>query len=86
MDESGADKEKVLGVGISFPGIIDLDKELITYSHVLGVEAIPIDVVRSFFSYPCFFLNDANAGAYAEGYKAKDNWVAIYRTRVPECW
>lgn len=68
LDESGADKEKVLGVGISFPGIIDLDKELITYSHVLGVEAIPIDVVRSFFSYPCFFLNDANAGAYAEGF------------------
>ena len=68
LDESGTDKEKVLGVGISFPGIIDLDKELITYSHVLGVEAIPFDVVRSFFSYPCFFLNDANAGAYAEGF------------------
>ena len=71
LDESGADKEKVLGVGISFPGIIDLDKELITYSHVLGVEAIPIDVVRSFFSYPCFFLNDANAGAYAEGLQSE---------------
>ena len=55
LDESGTDKEKVLGVGISFPGIIDLDKELITYSHVLGVEAIPFDVVRSFFFIPVFF-------------------------------
>lgn len=68
LDESGADREKILGVGISFPGIIDLEKELITYSHILGVEAVPLDQVSRFFSYPCFFLNDANAGAYAEGF------------------
>lgn len=68
LDESGADREKILGVGISFPGIIDLEKEMIAYSHILGVEAIPFEAVRSFFSYPCFFLNDANAGAYAEGF------------------
>lgn len=42
LDESGADREKILGVGISFPGIIDLEKELITYSHILGVEAVPL--------------------------------------------
>ncbi len=30
LDESGADRDKILGVGISFPGIIDLDKGLIT--------------------------------------------------------
>lgn len=68
LDENGADRDKVLGVGISFPGIIDLDKGEITYSHILGVEAVPLDSVSAFFSYPCFFLNDANAGAYAEGF------------------
>ncbi len=67
LEESGADRDKILGVGISFPGIVDLDKELITYSHVLGEEMIPFASVGGFFSYPCFFLNDANAGAYAEG-------------------
>ena len=68
LKESGADKDKILGVGISFPGIIDLDKEMITYSHILGVEAVPLAAVSAFFSYPCFFINDANAGAYAEGF------------------
>ena len=68
LDESGTDREKILGVGISFPGIIDLDKKVITYSHILGVEAIPFASVSRFFSYPCFFFNDANAGAYAEGF------------------
>ena len=68
LDENGVDRHKVLGVGISFPGIINLDQGQITYSHILGIEAVPLDSVSAFFSYPCFFLNDANAGAYAEGF------------------
>ena len=68
LDESGSGKDKVLGVGISFPGIIDMDRGQITYSHVLGIEAVPFDSLSAYFSYPCFFLNDANAGAYAEGF------------------
>ncbi len=68
LDESGIDRDKVLGVGISFPGIIDLDRERIADSHILGVKELPFASVSKFFSYPCSFLNDANAGAYAEGY------------------
>lgn len=67
LDESGEEREKILGVGISFPGIIDLDREMIADSHILGVEMVPFEAVSRYFSYPCFFLNDANAGAYAEG-------------------
>lgn len=69
--EAGAvEKERILGIGISFPGIVDLQREKITYSHVLGVEAIPFSSANRHFSYPCYFLNDANAGAYAEGIRA----------------
>lgn len=67
LDDSGADREKILGMGISFPGIIDLNEKKITYSHVLGLTNVPFDKINCFFSYPCIFLNDANAGAYAEG-------------------
>ncbi|MDO5538818.1 MAG: ROK family transcriptional regulator [Eubacteriales bacterium] len=67
LDESGADRSKILGIGISFPGIVDLDRQVITYSHILGVRMLPFDSVSCFFHYPCIFLNDANAGAYAEG-------------------
>lgn len=72
LDENSSDKDKVLGVGISFPGIIDLDKGQITYSHILGIEAVPLDSLSAYFSYPCFFLNDANAGAYAEGVRGDE--------------
>lgn len=78
LDESNADRDKILGVGISFPGIIDLDKEQITYSHILGVEAVPFDSVSAFFPYPCFFLNDANAGAYAEGFHSDEEERFFY--------
>lgn len=72
LDKSNADREKILGIGISFPGIVDLDREMLAYSHILGVEDIPFDSVSRFFSYPCVFLNDANAGAYAEGIRSED--------------
>lgn len=67
LEDSGCSKEGILGIGISFPGIIDLEREVIADSHVLGVNGIPFSEVNHFFPYPCHFLNDANAGAYAEG-------------------
>lgn len=72
LNESGAAREKILGIGISFPGIVDLQKEVIAYSHALGVEALPFSGISRFFEYPCYFLNDANAGAYAEGIHQDD--------------
>lgn len=71
LDKYGAEREKILGIGISFPGIVNIQRELITSSHVLGVESMPFASVSRFFSFPCYFLNDANAGAYAEGIHSK---------------
>lgn len=71
LDESAVDQDAILGIGISFPGIVDLNQEMITYSHIFGVERVPLSSVSRFFSYPCHFLNDANAGAYAEGIRAR---------------
>lgn len=56
LDENGVDRHKVLGVGISFPGIINLDEGQITYSHILGIEAVPLDSVSAFFPTHVFSL------------------------------
>ena len=71
LDESGARRERILGIGVSFPGIVDLNREMITDSHILGVKSLPCETVSRFFPYPCYFLNDANAGAYAEGIRSE---------------
>ncbi len=78
LEESNADRKKILGIGISFPGIIDLDRQLITYSHILGVKMLSFDSVSRFFDYPCCFLNDANAGAYAEGIRSDERERFFY--------
>ena len=72
LEESGTDKENLLGIGISFPGIVNLEQRKITYSHILGVQHLSFDEVSRYFNYPCYFLNDANAGAFAEGMQSED--------------
>lgn len=72
LEESGARRERMLGIGVSFPGIIDPERAVITHSHILGVRDLPTDSVSRYFPYPCCFLNDANAGAYAEGIRSED--------------
>lgn len=67
IEASGEERERILGIGISFPGIVDLQNKEIANSHALGVTSLPFAEVADCFSYPCYFLNDANAGAYAEG-------------------
>lgn len=68
LSENDVDRERLLGVGIAFPGIIDLNRGIITDSHILGVKALLCENISKFFAYPCYFINDANAGAYAEGF------------------
>lgn len=72
------EKEKILGIGISFPGIVNLERQEITYSHILSVRNLPFSYIEKYFSYPCFFLNDANSGAYGEGIRATDKKGFFY--------
>lgn len=67
LDEGGADREKLLGLGISYPGIVDTDRGIATFSHVLGEKSVPLENISRYFPYPCCFLNDADAAAYVEG-------------------
>lgn len=67
LNGTPAKKDNILGIGISFPGIVDLQKKEITASYALKVSGVPFSEVEACFGYPCSFLNDANAGAYAEG-------------------
>ena len=71
LDKSGCIRENLQGIGISFSVIMYLTKAIVADSHILGVRFLPFDSVSHFFAYPCRFLNDANAGAYAEGIRSE---------------
>lgn len=63
---SNIEREKILGVGISIPGIIDEDNLILTRSHILGVSNISLKRFSQFIGYDTCFKNDANSAAYAE--------------------
>lgn len=71
LKESSSERDSILGIGISFPGIVDLQNQKISYSHALGIKDLPFREIEQFFPYPVSFLNDANAGAYTEGILAE---------------
>lgn len=66
IEESNIDTDKILGVGISIPGIIDEDNLMLTNSHTLKVQNISLKNFSQFINYDTCFKNDANSAAYAE--------------------
>lgn len=64
--EEGAATEKILGVGVSVPGILNESADRITQSHALGIRDLPCEVIGRRIPWPCRFVNDANAAGMAE--------------------
>lgn len=61
--------DKLIGVGVSLPGIIGPNQNCLAYSHVFHIEA-PFDLqpFRKLLKVPVAFYNDANAACMAECY------------------
>lgn len=66
LREIQVDKGKILGTGISLPGIIDKSGKLLVKSHVLNVENISLQVLSQYFDQEPVYENDASAAAMAE--------------------
>ncbi len=69
--------EKLLGVGLSLPGIIDQQRGILRRSHTLGIADIPIRQFTQFIPYPICYDNDANHAAYAEVQSLQTNLVYL---------
>lgn len=60
-------ESKIKGVGVSVSGIVDAERNCITYSHSLNLERdLYCDELCKYIPYPSYLINDANAGALAE--------------------
>ncbi|MGN1030930.1 MAG: ROK family transcriptional regulator, partial [Butyricicoccaceae bacterium] len=66
LQSNGIPSDKILGVGISFPGIIDEQGGWIVRSHIFGLEHVSLDRFRKHIPYPIVVSNDANCAAFAE--------------------
>lgn len=64
--------QKVLGVGVSIPGIINYEDSILIKSHALQLENISLKNLENAIGYPVYFENDANAALMAEKEIAND--------------
>ena len=58
--------DKILGVGISLPGIVNESGDRLLYSHALDIYDVDTAMFSRNIPFPCLFLNDANAAGLAE--------------------
>ncbi|WP_294521326.1 ROK family transcriptional regulator [uncultured Pseudoflavonifractor sp.] len=66
IDELGLDRAKLLGVGVSIPGIVDAAQQYVTTAPTLGVRRLDVRAIAEHIPYPVYLVNDANAGGFAE--------------------
>ncbi|MDE6280948.1 MAG: ROK family protein, partial [Oscillospiraceae bacterium] len=71
-------QDRLLGVGISLPGVVAEQKGVLDDSHILGVQDVPTAFFSRYIPYPCRFLNDANAAGLAEVYGTPDAGDLVY--------
>ena len=59
-------RERILGIGISIPGIVNSKERMLIKSHALQLENYSLSFLEQVFSLPVYFENDANAAMMAE--------------------
>lgn len=69
--------ERLLGTGISIPGIISQKEKLVLKSHALQLENYSLNFLEKVFDTPIYFENDANAAMMAENLHKYKNAVYL---------
>ena len=66
IENNVKDTKKIIGVGVSIPGIIDKPNGILIKSHALNVSNVSLQKMSQFLPYRVKFDNDANCAAYTE--------------------
>ncbi len=82
LDEAKISRQKVCGIGISLPGIVDDDKKFMLRSHALNVKNVSFLGLERILGYPIMIENDANCAAFAElhGYRGNAVYLSLSDT------
>ncbi|MDO4620408.1 MAG: ROK family transcriptional regulator [Lachnospiraceae bacterium] len=66
LKKNGIDAQNVLGIGVTFPAVLDPKKDEIVLSPTLGMKDIALKAIREEIPFPVFFDNDSTSGGTAE--------------------
>lgn len=71
-------KEKILGVGIALPGIIDREEKVLMKSHALKIEGVGLQLFSQMSEHKLHFENDANAAMLAESGQMDEDAIYLF--------
>lgn len=71
LDENGLERDRLLGVGITLPGVISSDSSRIVYAPTLQLKNIALDELAAALPYPSYIENDGVCGGCAEWFKRR---------------
>lgn len=77
LRERQIDPGQILGVGVSFPGIINAQGTQVIRSHIMGLTRMELDRFRKTLPFPSTFANDANCACFAERKSSRDSYVYV---------
>ena len=66
LDEFSIDRKKLLGVGVTVPGLLTADHERLLVAPTLGLRDVSLEALRRSVSYPVRVENDGSASGHAE--------------------
>ena len=78
LDNFGLNRGKLLGVGITLPGIIDEEKDLIEVVPVFRLRKMRLSMLTELVPYPVYVENDATAGGFAEWWNRPETRTMAY--------
>ena len=77
LDEHKIKGNKVLGVGISIPGIVSESENQLVRSHVFDMEKVSLDRFYKNILFPLVIANDANCGCFSEMDSGYNNFLYV---------
>ncbi len=78
LDEHALDRNRLLGVGITLPGIVEKDRDIVTFAPTLGLHNEKLQTNLECFPYEVDVENDANASGFAEWWCRTDAKNIVY--------
>ncbi len=78
LNDASVAPERLVGAGISIPGVLSADGGVLTRSHVLNVNDYSFAPLDKRLGLPCAHVNDANAAGIAEMWQVDPDWQFVY--------
>ncbi len=77
LRENRISENRICGVGVSFPGIIDTKSDCVLHSHVFRLEHMSLDRFRKCIPFRTVFANDANCASLTEQSPARQTFLYV---------